>query len=351
MAVGAEQGSTSVYANRTASSTARRPITTAIALVALVLILAQVVAAADDRPGPVLVVRSGNLPQYDEAVASFAAAVDAPLVDIEIGESRERGTRRLVDAAAGHHPRAVYALGARAAYLSRRMLPEIPVVFAMVLGWQRYGLDSGPVTGVALEIPVDSLFTRLKLMLPHVKSLGLIHGDGTDAELVERARTAASVLGMTLVEEHVNADDEVPGAYRRMRRNIDALWMLADPVVVTRDNFTYLARRTRADGIAFIGFSENFVRAGAVVSVSPSYATMGTQAAILMERLLADPSAAPPVQTPVAANLIVNADTIVALGLDLDAATIGMADVVVSMASNSPVASGSGNDEEAYDAR
>ena len=223
-------------------------------------------------------------------------------------------------------------------------------MFAMVVGWQRYGLDSGPVTGVALEIPVDSLFTRLKLMLPHVKSLGVIHGDGTDAVLLERARAAASVLGMTLVAEHVNADDEVPGAYRRMRRNIDALWMLADPIVVTRDNFAYLARRTRTDGIAFIGFSENFVRAGALVSVSPSYATMGTQAAILLERLLADPSAVPPVQTPVAAKLVINADTIAALGLDLDAATIGMADRVVNLASSSRLAGGNGDDEEAHHA-
>ena len=327
--------------------------TAATTLLVLAMILAHASTGAarpQDLSGPVLVVRSGDLPQYDEAVAAFAAAINAPLVDIEIGESRERGTRRLADAAARHRPRAVYALGARAAYLSRRMLPQVPAVFAMVVGWHRYGLDDGPVTGVALEIPVDALFTRIKLMLPHIERLGVIHSDRSDVELVERARAAAAALGMTLVEEHVSAADEVPGAYRRMRRDVDALWMVPDPIVVTRDTFAYLAGRTRADGIAFIGFSENFVRAGAVVSVSPSYATMGTQAAVLLERLLADPSDAPPVQTPVAANLVVNADTIAALGLDLDATTLGMADMVVSMASDSGAADDTGSDAEGHDA-
>ena len=62
------------------------------------------------------------------------------------------------------------------------------------------------------------------------------------------------------------------------------------------------------------------------------------------------PSAVPPVQTPVAAKLVINADTIEALGLDLDAATIGMADRVVNLASSSRLAGGNGDDEEAHHA-
>lgn len=337
--------------NRNKASASYRLLTAAIVLGAGV-IPAGNASAGSDRP--VLIVRSSDLPQYDEVVASFERTIGVPdtqIAEIKISASRERGTQGLTDAAATHAPRAVFALGARAAYLSRRVLPDIPTVFAMVVGWQRYRLDQGPVTGVALEIPADALFTRVKLMLPHIDTLGVIYSDNTEPHLLAQARKAASMLGMSLVEERVRAADEVAGAYRRTRREIDALWMVADPVVVTRDNFAFLARRTRTDGVAFIGFSENFVRAGAMLSVSPSYSTMGTQAAIQLDRLLADPSTPPPVQPPVAASLVVNADTVASLGLDLDATTVDMADMVISTVDVASMTDTAGAAEEQTDVR
>jgi putative ABC transport system substrate-binding protein len=287
---------------------------------------------AEPAAARVLIIQSDELPQYDAPTAAFQQAAGTDTVVVNIAGSRDHGERRLREAVAADSPRAVYALGAQAAYLARQVLPDTPMVFSMVVGWQRYGFERGPVTGVAVEIPVEALFTRFKLMLPGLDRLGVIYSTSTDAKLIERAREAAAELKIELVEEDVLASDEVPGAYRRMHTEIDALWMLPDPVVVTRTNFAHLAEQTRKHDVMFLAFSENFVRAGALLSVAPSYATMGWQAAALLERLLADPDNPPAVQPPMGSKLVVNAETARGLDLDLDAATIGMADEIVDLA-------------------
>ncbi len=294
----------------------------------LLLALAPPAGAGADR-ATVLIVKSHDIPQYQAPIDAFRLAAGADTKVVEMRGSRSAGETAVRKALEADRPDAILALGGQAAWLSRRVLPDTPLVFAMVLGWERYGLGDGPVTGVAVEIPARDVLTRLKLVFPHVKKVGLITSGHTLAQRTEAIRRAAGELALDMVEERVRHSDDVPGAYRRMRTDIDALWMLPDPVVVTRDNFAYLEERSKHDGVAFLAFSENFVRAGALVSVSPSYKTMGSQAATLLARLLEDTGRPPTVQTPLGSRLVINADTLEILGLAIDSDTIKMADTVI----------------------
>ena len=291
----------------------------------------------------VLVVKSDGLEQYDAPIRSFKSGVTESTRVIDIEGSRRRGGERLravasrTDTSDAEPVDAVFALGGQAAYLSRRALPTRPMVFAMVLDWQRYEFTA-PAAGISVEIPVDSLFTRFKLLLPGIERLGLIHGGDLSPATLLAAREAAAVLSIELIVESVKYSESVPGAYRRLRRDVDALWMLPDPLVVTLDNFRYLRDRTRRDGVAFLAFSENFVRAGALLSIAPSYRTMGAQAAALLDELRAQPSLTRTaaarageirVQQPMGSKLVINADAAQDLGIELDAALLSMADVVV----------------------
>jgi putative ABC transport system substrate-binding protein len=277
----------------------------------------------------VLVVKSDALSQYDSPTDAFTSAYDGKIVELNLEGSREKGEQRLRKAAETHEIDAVFSLGTQAAYLTRHTLPDTPMVFAMALDWQRYGLDAAG-TGVAVEMPADVLLTRFKLLLPNLSRLGVIYSEHASQASLDAAREAAEHLGIDLVEEDVAHAEEVAGAYRRMRGEIDALWMLPDPVVVTRDNFRYLAERTRSDGIGFLAFSENFVRAGALLSVSPDYTTMGSQAAVLVERLIEDGESRVPVQAPIGSSLVINAETARTLEIDVNASMMNMADLVIN---------------------
>jgi putative ABC transport system substrate-binding protein len=276
----------------------------------------------------ILVVKSDSLPQYEAPIEAFRAAVDDEIMVINIEGSREKGEHRLRSAMSDGTVNGIFALGTQAAYLSKAILPSVPMSFAMVLNWERYEFAS-PATGVSVEIPVEILFTRFRLLLPETKRIGLIYSDKISEQTLATARKAARALGVSLVEEKVRYSDDVVGAYRRIRTAVDALWMPTDPVVVTRDNFKYLSGRCRHDDIAFLAFSENFVRAGALLSISPDYRTMGSQAAVLLEHAMAKPSAPPAVQAPLGSTLVINSEVARAIGIDLTAGVLGMADVVI----------------------
>jgi putative ABC transport system substrate-binding protein len=198
----------------------------------------------------------------------------------------------------------------------------------MVIDWRRYGLGEH-ASGISVELPVDALLTRFKLLLPNLRRLGVIYSDQASSTTHADAGAAAAELGIELVREPVGQSEDVPGAYRRIRSEIDALWMIPDPVVVTHDNFRYLAGRTLHDDVAFLAFSENFVRAGALLSVSPDYATMGSQAAALIDRMVASNASPPAVQAPIGSSLVINAATARSLGIDVDMNMLSLADKVI----------------------
>ncbi len=276
----------------------------------------------------VLIVKSDDLVQYNQPIESFRSRIGRPVAIVDLEGENAKGERILNDHTRGLHVDAIFALGGRAAYLARKVFPATPTIFAMVLNRDRVDL-SGPVTGVDVQLPVESLLARFKLLMPGLRRIGVIHSRALGKPAVERLRRAASSFQIEVVTAAVRHPDDVAGAYRRIRKEIDALWMVPDPVVVTRDNFVYLSRRTRNDGIAFLAFSENFVRAGALMSVSPSYDTIGEQAAVLLERLLESPDQPPAVQAPLGSRLVVNAPVATALGLDTKTDLLGSADMLI----------------------
>ena len=294
----------------------------------VVCLLLAVTPAPATPPARVLVVTSNDLPQYRQPVDAFVAAYTGDARVIDIGSSKESGRDRIERAVAEGPVDAIFAVGAQAAWLSHKILPDVPLAFAMVIDWQRYRLGDN-TAGISIELPVDALLTRFKLLLPNLRRLGMIYSDQAPSRTIADAGAAAADLGIELVREPVTVSDEVPGAYRRIRSEIDALWMIPDPVVVTRDNFRYLANRTLHDDVAFLAFSENFVRAGALLSVSPDYSTMGSQAAALIDRIVASKPGAPSVQAPIGSSLVINAETARALGIDVDLNMLSFADKVI----------------------
>lgn len=310
---------------RSANATRNRVAISGVLIAAIAFASSAVSAARETR---VLVISSGDLPQYRAPIDAFIAGHSGEVQVIEVGDSKEQGRRQIAAASAKQSFDGVFAVGAQAAWLAREALPDLPLTFAMVIDWQRYGLGNGD-SGVRVDMPPNALLTRVKLLLPQVTSVGMIIGESASASSIDEARAAAEALGMSLTVERVAHSDEVAGAYRRIRSRIDALWMTADPLVVTHDNFRYLSERTKNDRIAFLAFSENFVRAGALLSVSPDYGTMGSQAAVLLSRQVASDGSDCSIQPPIGSSLVVNVATARALGIDIDATLLSFADEVI----------------------
>src|SRR5579883_2165598 len=101
-------------------------------------------------------------------------------------------------------------------------LPDLPVIFCMVLDPLRHSLKTTNMTGIRLEVPIDRQLSILHALLPGAKRLGLLYDQRKTAPLVEEAKRKAKGLGVDLVTKSVSSEKDVPGALRSILPQIDA---------------------------------------------------------------------------------------------------------------------------------
>lgn len=277
----------------------------------------------------VVVLSSDRLPAYQAPVAAFEAALGRPVQVYQLDGDRKRALR-VAEQLQGDRPELVFALGAKAAWLASTELPGVPLVHAAVLDPARYGIEGAFVTGVGMELPPDLVLSQFQLFAPDVRRLGIIVWQGNKNPQIDQAIEAARRAGYEVVVRRVSRARDVRRGFANLRRQIDALWVLPDPVVVTPQNFRSLRDETLRARIPLLVYSEQLVRAGAFMCVAPDWDGVGRQAADLASRILAGTTAASvrPV-APDTPRVLVNADTVKALGLPLDEVMLDFVDEVV----------------------
>jgi putative ABC transport system substrate-binding protein len=287
------------------------------------------VAAALAR-SDIAVLLSDSVAAYDEPVASFRAAVARPVTVYDLEGDRARADV-IVKQLAADPPPLVYALGAKAAYMAVNYLPSTPVVYAMVSDPARYGIGGTQVTGVSSEVPPEAVLSQFKLFAPDVESLGVLLASSNTGRATTDALEAARTLGYDLKIARVTNARDLRAAYERTADEVDALWLLPDPVVMSPESFRYLRNATLRRDMPMIAATETLVRAGALMCVSPDREMLGQQAGELALRILQGgelPGMIEP-EPPGAIRVVLNRDTLDAVGLKVDPLLLDFADEVV----------------------
>ena len=214
---------------------------------------------------------------------------------------------------------AVLALGAKAAWTAREVSSTVPVVFALVRDPSRYGLERPNMTGVGMNIPPAMALAQFQLFAPEAERGHPPVCDELDPAVGE-AIQAAREAGYTVIARRVSSDRDVRRQLAAMARDMDAIWLLPDPLIITPDHFHLvrtMATRTRTPVLAY---SETLVEAGAFLCVAPDREAIGRLAAQRIQAVL-EPGATPaalPLVVPQEFRVVLNRDTQQALGLDID---------------------------------
>ena len=309
--------------------------------------------------GPVVILLSGQEEVYRRQAESFAEEIGLPTKTILLqgDQAQPPGVK---DEVLGHRPALIYALGAKAAYAAKlwtKERQEIPVLFAMVLNWQRYQLlkDSTNIAGIAFEMSPGTQFVNMALFSPKVKRVGLVHGPSATS-IVEQAKREAALLGLELVtesiersqdfahafkkiEERIDAfcrdgDEESAGAcrpFKKIEERIDAFWVMNDPVLYTMENLEWIDQRCLVRKLFCVGQSPNLAKMGFTLSVNPDLEQIGVQAAAMAKNILqrGQKPADLQVMEPLGTQILLNIDTARRIGLDLPDSSINMATSVV----------------------
>jgi len=280
-------------------------------------------AAAAAPDGRVAALLSEDINAYRQALDGFKRAYRGPVIDFDMGPSGDR-----LGEVRASHPGVVLAIGVRAAKAAADGLPDLPVVYCMVLDPDVNGISGPNVTGVTLAIPVKRQIEELQRVVPSMTRLGVVFSPAKSGPLIDEARAAASAVGLTLVTESIQHSDQVPDALARLAGKVDAFWLPPDATVVTKETFRLALELSLARKLPLMVFNSQFVKAGALLALSPDYAASGEDAAKVVRQVLGGKK---PGEIPVSATrgtLVVNVGTARSLGLDIPQAILNGAQQV-----------------------
>lgn len=275
----------------------------------------------------IVVLKSSDAGYYTQAVHGFRQALSAHahlaeytlrdgLTDArEVGQSIRAG-----------HPDLVLAVGLNAALTAKIEIPDLPVVFCLVLNPELHGLPAGNMTGVLMKIPHQQQLESIKSVAPHARRIGVLYDEQQQTATISAAKHQAKLLGLQLIGSAVTKRGEVPGALMALLPQIDLLWVLPDQTVVTDESLPFLLEATFDAKIPLFGFSSTFVQRGALGAVVIDPLDAGTQAAQLATAILRDPAAGGlRMVQPNHPKLVLNLNTAEHLGLTLAPDLVRMA--------------------------
>ena len=300
----------------------------------LLLFFFPAAATAETEPWAAVLLSSDEL-IYEEALATFQTSMNMEVRTYNLhGDVKNAAT--LKPKIFAQPPRFIFALGAKAAYTAKvwtRKHQEIPVLFAMVLNWQKYKLLEGQsnIAGISYEVNAGNQFLNLSMFVPDAQKIGVIYSQKHSSELIAEARKAISMLGLELIEQPIDSAKDFKRAYRRLTKDVDAFWVLKDPITFTLANMTWLEKRCIRDKLVCIGQSEKLTEIGLMLSVRADLASVGNQAAFMAKNILerGQSPAEIGVIAPLGTHISLNRDTASRLGIHFSAQILGLATEII----------------------
>lgn len=212
----------------------------------------------------------------------------------------------------------VFAVGTAAAKVAKKQLAGLPVVFCMIMNPKGSGITGGAITGVSLDIPVDKQFEAFKSVVPTLKKIGLVYSSEISSSQVAAMKKGSSKHGLTLIENKVANEKEIPNAIRSMKGKIDGLYLPPDRTVAKHDAFQFIALFTFENNVPFMAPTSRFVKKGALVALMIDYEEIGKQAAAMAKKIIGGtPASSIAIQPPKATILVLNQKTAETIGINI----------------------------------
>ena len=230
----------------------------------------------------VVVVQGERMAPFEAAFRGFEATAGVRSVErFTLSDMRGADVARAVREA---RPRLVLAVG-RDALVKVRDIREIPVVYVMVATPESTGAAGRNVTGVEMTVPAERYLSLLASGFK-AKRVGIIFNPAKTGAQVQEARQAAERLGITLVTRKADDPREAVRELSSLKGKVDALWLLPDPSVVTRDTMEAFVLFSQQNRVPVVSFAAKYLQMGAAAAFEVDPVDMGRQAGRMARRIL-----------------------------------------------------------------
>ncbi len=306
-------------------SSACRASSLALLVPLLLALLVPAVVAAES----IVVVKNSDHPRYETPLRALRVRLGDKVVvrQLDLTDMDLAAAQRNAKALMQSNPKAVVALGDKAAFLASRHMGPAPVWFGMVNAWRDLGLDTVRVGGVSMYLSPENLMSQIKIFLPKVRRIGVIYSGGSRA-FVEAAMLRAANLQLTMLPIYIDSAEEFPQIFEAIGGTLDAFWVVEDPVVATKENLKALIDEAERLQLPTISYSVGLVEAGLTMAITADGEAVGGQ---LADRVLAladgqqvDAAVVPPAK----ARITLNRKHLTTFGLEVDPMLLSFATLV-----------------------
>ena len=146
-----------------------------------------------------------------------------------------------------------------------------------------------------------------KNIFPKIRKIGVLYSKEFNEQWIALAREAGPKAGVDIISKDVPDIDLTDEALKSLLPNIDALWLIADPIIISsRKNLTHVIQVCDQHKIPVFSYNSAYATLGATLVVAVDDSTIGRQAAVMSDDLLAGQPLPRNVQYPAGSNITVN---------------------------------------------
>lgn len=205
----------------------------------------------------------------------------------------------------------VIALGVKALEASSKLKHTTPVLgvftpqptFNNLLSNSRRVL--GNFSAIVLDQPYARRFSLIKTVLPDAKNLGVLLGPNSSLDM-DNLRDAGESAQFNIMQESIQQESELIPHLTTLLEISDALMAIPDSLVYTRETAQPILLTSYRYQKPVFGFSQSYVRAGALAAVYSNSKQLAKQAAEIAIKSQQLPGVLPPPQVPKYFSVVVN---------------------------------------------
>jgi putative ABC transport system substrate-binding protein len=248
-------------------------------------------AASGESSFKIFVVKSNNISSYNAAVNGFMKEYDGKetIIEHDIGGSVDSDdVDKITKVLTEEKPDLVVAVGAKALSAVTQLKAQCPTIFCMVMNPAVYDLKKFNATGVSLTVSPEEQIKVLTSLSPRIKRIGVLLRKQTSPELLEDVIRLGGKYNAEIIPAEFESEKDVPGKLRTILDKVDALWMLDDSYINSKETLEFVILKSLENNLPFMAISKEFVKEGALISLSPSFFANGQQTAQLAKKILAE---------------------------------------------------------------
>jgi len=217
----------------------------------------------------------------------------------------------------------VIALGVKALEAASKLKHSTPVlgVFTPLPTYNTLLLSSRRVLGnfsaIVLDQPYRRRMSLIKTVMPNVKNLGILLGP-TSSQDSEFLKDLGEKYTLNILQENVNQESDLIPKLHKLLDSTDALMAIPDPLVYSRETAQPILLTSYRHQKPVFGYSQSYVRSGALAGVYSSTKQLAQQAAEIAVKSQQAPGFLPPPQTPKYFSVMINYQVARSLNFQLE---------------------------------